>query len=306
MRQSVRKFYSRIQVARASCLSQRSQGTLALQHGDFLDLICDHGDGNIHFIPGKIADIILDNPGKRNALSGKMIVQLIRIIDEIVEDHECSSVILRGASSTQPSFCAGLDFSLAKDLINTPERGLEMCMLMTDALTNLRRSHLISLAAIHGPALGGGAELATACDFRLMSSAPATRIGFVHATIGASPGWGGGRRLVSIVGRSAALRLFGTAQRLSAEEAVGIGLADGVLSSSAIEEDDNLEEDNIGQQAKNFLRPFAEMKYPRAVGELKSLVASIADDPSEAEEIEKRVFMKRWGSSDNVNALKSK
>ncbi|KAG7273241.1 hypothetical protein CRUP_001337 [Coryphaenoides rupestris] len=76
--------------------------------------------------------------------------------------------------------------------------GMKMCMFMQDALTRLLRLPLVSVALVEGRALGGGAELTTACDFRLVTRD--SRIQFVHKHMGLVPGWGGAARLVPIRG----------------------------------------------------------------------------------------------------------
>jgi len=80
-----------------------------------------------------------------------------------------------------------------------------------------------------GKALGGGAEVAVACDFRAF--ARNSSIGFVQSTLGLSPGWGGGVRLVELVGRSHALRMLASGAIYSSEEAREIGLADYFVGS---------------------------------------------------------------------------
>jgi ethylmalonyl-CoA/methylmalonyl-CoA decarboxylase len=74
------------------------------------------------------------------------------------------------------------------DIVNTPERGLMMSKYMTDALNRLRQSDIISIAAINGKAIGGGAELTTTTDFRIMSESIDNYISFIHAKLGAAPG----------------------------------------------------------------------------------------------------------------------
>lgn len=173
----------------------------------FVQQIKHHGEGNITLrtLPNdKVVDIYIDNPSKRNCLSGRMIHQLMTIIDTLSTDpryEDTVTLLLRGSGSGSidtdtdtstdtpvvaaaalpaPAFCAGLDFSLAKEVVNSPDQGLLMCTMMTEALNRLRALDVVSVAVIHGPALGGGAELATACDYRLITSEATSKIGFVH------------------------------------------------------------------------------------------------------------------------------
>ena len=86
--------------------------------------------------------------------------------------------------------------------------------------------------------MGGGAELSTCTDFRIMRNSPSAYIKFVHARIGAAPGWGGTKRLVSIVGRTSALDLLASSRALSAEEALKLKFAD-LLIDPALSENGN-------------------------------------------------------------------
>jgi enoyl-CoA hydratase/carnithine racemase len=120
-----------------------------------------------------------------------------------------------------------------------------MSRFMTDALTRLRQSRFITVALLTGPAVGGGAELCTVADYRIMlqqTSEEQSECGekneveidhnhvcFIHASLGASPGWGGAYRLQSIVGRSNALRLLGTSMKVKPEQALMMGLVDQVV-----------------------------------------------------------------------------
>jgi ethylmalonyl-CoA/methylmalonyl-CoA decarboxylase len=296
-------------------MMRRGISTLRNSYSSFLSEISGYGEGNILYKKAHISEIILDNPKKRNALSGQMINHLIDILDDVLYNSpDTIGLILRGKSPSQhhkhpPSFCAGLDFSVAKSVINTPEKGVEMCTMMTDAFTRLKKSPILSLALIHGPALGGGAELSTACDFRAMTTAPSTEIGFVHATISASPGWGGATRLLNIVGRNKALHLLCSAQRLTPLQAVEFGLCDHIFELSDLEVPSNVDHDHdiLSHCGHTLLSPYLQMPYPNAVKDLKSLISDLSESPTESQLlIEKNMFLKRWGSEENSSALKKK
>ena len=334
--------------------SPNSQAPLVEVFDAFLQQIKHHGEGNItlNTLPSaNVADIYINNPSKRNCLSGRMIHQLMTIIDTLSTDPRYTStvaVLLRGHGSESfpsanptdgpepgpdpslpPAFCAGLDFSLAKEVVNTPDQGFLMCSMMTEALTRLRSLDMISVALIHGPALGGGAELATSCDYRVITDAATSQIGFVHGKLGASPGWGGGGRLFEIVGRRNALRLFGTAKILCPQEALEMGLADVVLEtpgSSVVESTSSSSSSSsvsssvssslsssprlsYVEQCISFVEPFTSMPYPLAVKDMKLLIAGQSAASCHAEaarQLEKDVFKRRWGSPDNMSALSTK
>lgn len=95
---------------------------------------------------------------------------------------------------------------------------------MGDALNRLEELSCPTIAAINGPARGGGAEVAMACDLRVI--ADDADIGFVHSRLGIIPAWGGGQRLMRAVGYARALDLIGSGRILSAREALALRLAD--------------------------------------------------------------------------------
>ncbi|CAJ0638391.1 11766_t:CDS:2 [Entrophospora sp. SA101] len=156
-------------------------------------------DFNPIFSPG-IGLITLNNLKKHNSLSGKMMAELADLVDRL--EKNLVGLILTGSENT---FCS--------DHIITPENGKKMSLLMQDTLFRFNNLPLISIAAIEGYALGGGAELATACDHRCVSEK--SKIRFVQVKMAATSGWGGGNRLINIVGRNNALKLLGKSEFLS-------------------------------------------------------------------------------------------
>ncbi|XP_031331093.1 ethylmalonyl-CoA decarboxylase-like isoform X2 [Photinus pyralis] len=171
-----------------------------------------------------IAEIVLDYPEIRNGMSGVMMVELRERVLQLENWTSGKGLILRGKGG---NFCSGGDLNFAKS--STAEEGLAMSVWMRDTLTRLQRLPLVSVCLVHGPCLGGGAEMAVFCDYIL--AAEDVQYGFVHGKMGIVTAWGGGTQLVQRIGRARALDLFLTARVMSAEECVEIGLAEAVVAS---------------------------------------------------------------------------
>jgi ethylmalonyl-CoA/methylmalonyl-CoA decarboxylase len=261
---------------------------------------------NRHTANENVAILRINNPSKRGSISGNMMLDLAKHVDTLEQERPTAVIF----ASTGPFFSSGLDLNLAKGLVNTPEMGLSMCNFMTDALNRIRSNNSISVCVINSPALGGGMELITATDFRIMRGTPTdieaaeedvTKddcpfIQSVHAKIGASPGWGGGQRLVSIIGRQKALSMLGSSSKVDPDQALAIGLADSLYSAH-----DNEDCTEVGLQ---FLSPFLKQKYPNSVRAMKEIVhAADVMNTSSSVEVEKSVFKERWFGNDNRHAL---
>eukprot|EP01031_Cornospumella_fuschlensis_P035896 gene35896-43540_t len=216
-------------------------------------------------------------------------------LSEDMKSSDCVAVILR--STGDDIFSSGADFGLASAVINSPDNGLLMSRFMTNALNRLRSSGYISVCAVTGSALGGGAELITTTDFRIMSSAKNHFVQFIHAKLGASPGWGGARRLTEIVGRQSALRLLASAERVAADQALRIGLVDQVIPQALSDQD-------WRAASLAFLQPYTSMPYPKSVRAVKQAIGGV-----EGAEIgsailhEQQMFYERWFSADNQEAI---
>jgi enoyl-CoA hydratase/carnithine racemase len=98
---------------------------------------------------------------------------------------------------------------------------------MAEALDRLEALPIPTIAAIEGPALGGGAEIAVACDIRIM--AEAATLGMMHVRLGITPAWGGGQRLLRLTGYARALEWLTMGRVLTAQEAFSYGLANRVV-----------------------------------------------------------------------------
>lgn len=183
------------------------------------------GGGRVRLsVDGSVARLLIDQPQRRNAISPGMMVELREAVATLEAASGCCAVILSGAGG---AFCSGGDLSAVRAHLLQPGAGAGMCAYMTDTLDRLAALPMVCIAAVEGSALGGGAELLTVADVAVAGQS--ARIGFVHASLGVSTGWGGGRRLVAQVGPRKALRLLAFAERLSSAEAREAGLIDQVV-----------------------------------------------------------------------------
>jgi ethylmalonyl-CoA/methylmalonyl-CoA decarboxylase len=190
----------------------------------------DGGAGGVRLeFEGPVARLILDNVASRNAVTPAMMAALADAVDAL-EAFDGVGLVLAGAGGT---FCAGADLSMVAAGMDAPDSGAAMSTFMVDLTARIHALPLVSVAAIEGYAIGGGAELVTCCDFRVMATDATVR--FVHATLGLSPGWGGGGRLTRLVGRRRALRLLAGAERLGAQRALDWGVADALTPPGGAE-----------------------------------------------------------------------
>lgn len=174
-------------------------------------------------VAGGVLDVTLNRPEKRNALSRALLMDLKRVFSEFAAAEDLRVAVLRGAGDR--SFAAGGDLRELSQ-VRTPEAARRMAEDMRDALDAVRFFPLPVVAALNGDALGGGAELAVACDFRVASSH--AHIGFIHGQLNIATAWGGGADLMRLVGPAKALRLLAASERVEAAAARELGLVDAV------------------------------------------------------------------------------
>ncbi|XP_007897448.1 ethylmalonyl-CoA decarboxylase [Callorhinchus milii] len=238
---------------------------------------------------GEIATLIINQPERINAFTGTMILELRDRVEELESWTNGKGLILRGADNT---FCSGSDLNTVRAISN-PKDGMTMCMFMQNTLTRLQRLPLISVALVQGVALGGGAELTTACDFRLMTSE--SEIRFVHKLMGLVPGWGGATRLVQIIGYRNALKLLSSADRVRSAKALRIGLADKILPSS----DHNWCMEETQKWLSHYIKGSS-----KVIQAIKNVAVSGRELPlEESLRNEKCIFSTMWASPDNLKAL---
>jgi 3-hydroxypropionyl-coenzyme A dehydratase len=190
-----------------------------------------------------IAIIKINRPDVLNALNKDVIAELYRAIDIVGIDDSIKVVIITGTG--ERSFCAGADIRYVVNI--NPIEAERYATFVHTLLNKVENLEKPVIAAINGYALGGGCELALACDIRIASSN--AKIGQTEVTIGIPPGWGGTQRLLRIVGPAKAKELIFTGKMITAEEAEQIGLVNKVVSLEP--EDDILPEEAMKTATTN-------------------------------------------------------
>lgn len=175
-------------------------------------------------IHGNTAVLRLHRPEVHNSVNAEMMAALEKQLDRIEANPDIRAIVLTGAGSQ--TFCAGGDIRYFATL-KTRESCLVMSLRMQAILQRLKYGKRVVISAINGQALGGGCEIITACHIRIAASH--AEFSFRQAPNGIITGWGGGKRLIRLVGKTRALRLFLVGERINAQEALRIGLIDQVV-----------------------------------------------------------------------------
>jgi enoyl-CoA hydratase len=229
---------------------------------------------------GAVAVLTIDRPEKRNALSGRVRAELIAALDALREDDAVRVAVITGAG--EKAFVAGAD--IAEFAERTP---LEQRAAMTGrrVFEEVAAFPKPVIAMINGFCLGGGCELALACDLR--SAADTAKLGQPEIHLGLIPGGGGTQRLPRVVGMGQAMRLVLSGELVDAAEALRIGLVDLVYPAAELRE-----------RVLELARTIA-AKSPVALRMAKSAVRAAAEMPLEAGlRYETELFVTAFASED--------
>lgn len=171
---------------------------------------------------GHTAIMTLNRTASMNALCEKFINDINDVLDEVEADNDIYTLIITG---TGKSFVSGADIEEMIDM--TPEEILEWSGLGSGLNLRIEHMEIPVIAAINGYALGGGLELALACDIRIASQS--ARMGLPEVKLGVICGAGGTQRLPEIVGESIAKEMIFTGKSITSDEALSIGLVSKVF-----------------------------------------------------------------------------
>ncbi len=170
---------------------------------------------------GAMVTLIVDREARRNALSRHLQDELASTLDHLGDDDTIGLVVLTGAG--ERSFVSGGDLKKLVE-VRTKMAAIEMALHARSVLDQVRRFPAPVVAALNGDALGGGAELAVACDFRVLAAH--ARMAFVQGRHAISTAWGGGVDLMALVGPSRALRWLTTCSFIDHDDGLATGLYD--------------------------------------------------------------------------------
>jgi enoyl-CoA hydratase/carnithine racemase len=237
---------------------------------------------------GEVELWTIDGESRRNSISVAMLDELRRLLARAVQDRGLRCVVVTGAGDK--AFCAGADLKerarMSEAEVHRFHEGLRR------ALRAIEEAPQPFLAAINGAALGGGLELALACDLRIASDA--AQMGLPEVSLGIIPGGGGTQRLPRLIGVSRAKDLVLTARRFGAAEALAMGLV------SRIEPPQRLIDEAVslaGQLARNA--PVSLRQAKRAID------AGFHLPLDQALELENRLYQDCLGTRDRREALQA-
>ncbi|MFJ9906682.1 enoyl-CoA hydratase/isomerase family protein [Streptomyces sp. NPDC101152] len=172
----------------------------------------------LHGVADSVATVVIHHPAKRNAMTAAMWAALPPLLDTLAADPAVRALVLTGEGGT---FCAGADIST---LQGSPEKAQTLAVRAEEALAAFPKP---TLAAIRGHCVGGGAQLAAACDLRFAMEG--ALFGVTPAKLGIVYPASSTRRLVSLVGPATAKYLLFSGELIDAERALRTGLVDELL-----------------------------------------------------------------------------
>ncbi|HXV87328.1 MAG TPA: enoyl-CoA hydratase [Gemmatimonadales bacterium] len=173
-----------------------------------------------------IGTLTLNRPEKLNAFAGQMRQEVVEAVRLLADAEDVRVLVITGAGR---AFCAGADIGYMERLVETRDMESAAALVETGraVVTTIRHTSKPVIASVNGPAAGGGANLALACDLRLASDR--ATIGQTFNRIGLHPDWGGTYFLPRLVGPSAALELIFSGDMIDAAEAHRLGLFNRVV-----------------------------------------------------------------------------
>jgi len=236
---------------------------------------------------GRISVLTLNRPEKRNALNGALRGAFLGALDKAARDTDVRAIIVTGAGDK--AFVAGADIAEFEGRTPVDQYRVMKEPSIYEAVERVAKP---VIAAVNGYCLGGGMELALACDIRLASTS--ARFGQPEVNLGIIPGGGGTQRLPRIVGLGAALRLILSGEMIDAQEALRLGLVEVVVPP-----------EELMARASKLAEEIA-TKSPVAVAAAKEATrAAMSLALSEGLKLETALFQLCFASEDKVEGVRA-
>ena len=236
-------------------------------------------------VKGNVAVIVVNRPEKRNALNSQVRAELLQVLDALRTHDDARVIIITGAGDK--AFIAGADIGEFAQRSALEQRAIMAERSIFDAISAHPKP---VIAMINGFALGGGCEVALACDVRI--AARSARLGQPEIKLGIIPGGGGTQRLPRLVGSGRALRMVLSGELIEAVEAERIGLVDTVV------EDDDLHATTL-QLAQSMAA-----HSPLTLRLVKTAVRAAEEMPLAAGlALERELFITAFGSADKQEGV---
>jgi enoyl-CoA hydratase len=237
---------------------------------------------------GDIAVWTVNRPEVRNAVDFATLDALLAVVAAAHAEAGLRAVVLTAAGK---SFVSGGDLRELRNA-NSPEDGARVAGLGRRVCEGIAALRVPVIAALPGPAIGGGAELAVACDLRIAD--PRTRLSFKQARMGVTTGWGVLPKLIAMIGHGQTSRLLLAGQDVDAAEALRIGLVEAVS-----------EEGGSLTTALSWARDVAK-SAPGAIGGFKRLLSeAISALPAQVRASELDLFVEAWSAPDHEEAVEA-
>jgi 3-hydroxyacyl-CoA dehydrogenase/enoyl-CoA hydratase/3-hydroxybutyryl-CoA epimerase/3-hydroxyacyl-CoA dehydrogenase/enoyl-CoA hydratase/3-hydroxybutyryl-CoA epimerase/enoyl-CoA isomerase len=280
----------------------------------------------LSMLEGDVAALTLDAPGKgANVLSQSVLEELERHLAQLESRSDLAGLVIR--SGKPGMFIAGADlreFAAAKN--PTREQTIGVASRGRKLFERLSKCPFVTVAAIDGICVGGGAELAIWCDRRIMTTNPKSQFGFPEVKLGMFPGWGGTVRAPRIIGLGNAVELITGGESIDGQTAMQMGLISDLVSSERLEaaaialiraeakskeyqEDrerwsrpvdiDETELGFLGATASAYIQSQTKGHYPAPLAALEVLLGSAGLDDDGAGEAEAEAFAALFGTPIN-------
>ncbi|MDN7244283.1 enoyl-CoA hydratase/isomerase family protein [Planococcus shenhongbingii] len=175
----------------------------------------------------QIMTFTIDRPEIRNAINDEVMVGLEELIKKV---HNSNPRVVIITATGSRAFCSGGDLSVFHEL-KTEEQAYPMLKRMSEVLYSIKTLPVPVVALVNGAAVGGGCEIATACDYRLVWEH--AKCGFIQGTLAMTSGWGGATYLFETLQHDRALKMLSDANALSAEQLFEMGWATKVVKDQA-------------------------------------------------------------------------